>query len=181
MSTILSRRDFVGAALATSVLPVLTAAAATSPNLKRLVAGTRVLEVNGRPAKIFGLTGPDGRSGLSLAPGERFQVELANEAGTSTIVHWHGQLPPWRQDGFPCPDTIHRERRRASLRLCSHSRHVLDAFAPRNAGTKLDDRTADRPRRRFASRGQAGRRSDAARFHLSDTGRGARRTYRRAK
>ncbi len=105
MSTILSRRDFVGAALATSVLPVLTAAAATSPNLKRLVAGTRVLEVNGRPAKVFGLTGPDGRSGLSLAPGERFQVELANEAGTSTIVHWHGQLPPWRQDGFPWPQT----------------------------------------------------------------------------
>jgi FtsP/CotA-like multicopper oxidase with cupredoxin domain len=28
-----------------------------------------------------------------------------NEAGTSTIVHWHGQLPPWKQDGFPWPET----------------------------------------------------------------------------
>jgi FtsP/CotA-like multicopper oxidase with cupredoxin domain len=28
-----------------------------------------------------------------------------NQAGISTIVHWHGQLPPWRQDGFPWPQT----------------------------------------------------------------------------
>ena len=28
-----------------------------------------------------------------------------NQAGTSTIIHWHGQLPPWTQDGFPWPQT----------------------------------------------------------------------------
>jgi FtsP/CotA-like multicopper oxidase with cupredoxin domain len=28
-----------------------------------------------------------------------------NRAGTSTIIHWHGQLPPWQQDGFPWPQT----------------------------------------------------------------------------
>jgi FtsP/CotA-like multicopper oxidase with cupredoxin domain len=28
-----------------------------------------------------------------------------NRSGTSTIVHWHGQLPPWKQDGFPWPQT----------------------------------------------------------------------------
>lgn len=22
-----------------------------------------------------------------------------------TIVHWHGQLPPWTEDGFPWPQT----------------------------------------------------------------------------
>ncbi|MEA2855406.1 MAG: hypothetical protein QOE02_5473, partial [Rhodospirillaceae bacterium] len=32
-------------------------------------------------------------------------VDLVNEAGTPTIVHWHGQLPPWKQDGFPWPQT----------------------------------------------------------------------------
>ncbi|MEI9914668.1 MAG: multicopper oxidase family protein [Methylovirgula sp.] len=105
MSTILSRRDFVGAALATSLLPVLPAAAVTPANSKRLVAGTRVIEVNGRAAKVFGLIGPDGRPGLRLAPDERFQVQLVNEAGAPTIVHWHGQLPPWKQDGFPWPQT----------------------------------------------------------------------------
>ncbi|WP_334386011.1 multicopper oxidase family protein [Bradyrhizobium sp. AZCC 2262] len=64
-----------------------------------------MLEVNGRPAKIFGLTGPDGRPGIHLAAGERFRVDLANESGARTLVHWHGQLPPWTQDGFPWPQT----------------------------------------------------------------------------
>ena len=25
--------------------------------------------------------------------------------GARTLVHWHGQLPPWTQDGFPWPQT----------------------------------------------------------------------------
>jgi FtsP/CotA-like multicopper oxidase with cupredoxin domain len=28
-----------------------------------------------------------------------------NRTGTSTIIHWHGQLPPWTQDGFPWAQT----------------------------------------------------------------------------
>jgi FtsP/CotA-like multicopper oxidase with cupredoxin domain len=32
-------------------------------------------------------------------------VDLANESGARTLVHWHGQLPPWTQDGFPWPQT----------------------------------------------------------------------------
>jgi FtsP/CotA-like multicopper oxidase with cupredoxin domain len=32
-------------------------------------------------------------------------VELANEAGGPAIVHWHGQLPPWTEDGFPWRQT----------------------------------------------------------------------------
>src|SRR6201987_5614147 len=101
-----SRRRFLKVALAAAALPILPGAgrAAVSPG-KRLVAGTRIIEVNGRPAKVFGLSGPDGRPGLRLDPGERFRVDLANEAGTRTIVHWHGQLPPWTQDGFPWPRT----------------------------------------------------------------------------
>ncbi|MHB8885093.1 MAG: multicopper oxidase family protein [Methylovirgula sp.] len=106
MSKIHSRRDFLGATLAAGVLPILPGVTrAASPAGKRLIAGTRVLEVNGRPAKVFGLTGPDGRSGIRLAAGERFRVDLANETGTRTIIHWHGQLPPWTQDGFPWPET----------------------------------------------------------------------------
>jgi FtsP/CotA-like multicopper oxidase with cupredoxin domain len=101
-----SRRRFLHTALAASVVPILPdAARGTAPAPKRLVAGTRVLEVNGRPAKVFGLTGPDGRPGIRLAAGERFRVDLANESGARTLVHWHGQLPPWTQDGFPWPQT----------------------------------------------------------------------------
>src|SRR5882757_1899715 len=106
MSKSFSRRRFLRTALAASVLPILPDAAHGAPPApKRLVAGTRMLEVNGRPAKVFGLTGPDGRPGIRLAAGERFRVELANETGTRTLVHWHGQLPPWTQDGFPWPQT----------------------------------------------------------------------------
>ena len=106
MSKSFSRRRFLRTALAAGVLPILPDAARGAPPApKRLVAGTRMLEVNGRPAKVFGLTGPDGRSGIRLAPGERFRVELANETGTRTLVHWHGQVPPWTQDGFPWPQT----------------------------------------------------------------------------
>jgi FtsP/CotA-like multicopper oxidase with cupredoxin domain len=106
MRNAFSRRDFLSATLAASALPLFPAALrAQSSEPKRLVAGTRMLEVNGRAAKVFGLTGPDGRPGLRLAPGERFRVDLVNDAGVPTIVHWHGQLPPWTQDGFPWPDS----------------------------------------------------------------------------
>jgi FtsP/CotA-like multicopper oxidase with cupredoxin domain len=102
----ISRRNLlggVGGLLATAMLSAKARAAA--PAVKRLTAGTRVLEVNGRAARVFGLNGPDGRPGLRLSPGERFRVDLANETGTRTLVHWHGQLPPWKQDGFPWPQT----------------------------------------------------------------------------
>jgi FtsP/CotA-like multicopper oxidase with cupredoxin domain len=106
MSKSLSRRDFLGAGLAAGILPILSGAVRAMPPVpKRLVAVTRMLEVNGRPAKVFGLVGPDGRPGIRLTPGERFRVDLANHAGTRTIIHWHGQLPPWTQDGFPWPQT----------------------------------------------------------------------------
>jgi FtsP/CotA-like multicopper oxidase with cupredoxin domain len=71
----------------------------------RLTAGTRTLDVNGKPARVFGLIGPNGKPGITLSPGERFHVDLVNQVDTSTIIHWHGQLPPWKQDGFPWPQT----------------------------------------------------------------------------
>lgn len=103
---VISRRDLlsgIGGTLATAMLS--TKARAADSAAKRLTAGTRVLEVNGRPARVFGLTGPDGRPGLRLAAGERFRVDLVNNTGVRTLVHWHGQLPPWMQDGFPWPQT----------------------------------------------------------------------------
>jgi FtsP/CotA-like multicopper oxidase with cupredoxin domain len=103
---VVSRRDLLGGMgglLAAAMLSTKVRAAGSPA--KRLTAGTRVLEVNGRPAQVFSLTGPDGQPGLRLAAGERFRVDLANETGGRTLVHWHGQLPPWKQDGFPWPQT----------------------------------------------------------------------------
>jgi FtsP/CotA-like multicopper oxidase with cupredoxin domain len=108
MSIRFSRRDIlaVGIGIAGSAAAgglIRPAAAAASP--LRLTAGTRTLDVNGQAASVFSLTGPDGKPSLTLAPGERFAVSLANETKGPTIIHWHGQLPPWRQDGFPWPQT----------------------------------------------------------------------------
>lgn len=106
MTDPISRRTFIGGALSAGALSVMPAVgrAASTPT-RRLVAGTRVLEVNGRAARVFRLTGSDGRPGIRLAPSERFRVDLVNASGRDTIVHWHGQLPPWKQDGFPWPQT----------------------------------------------------------------------------
>jgi FtsP/CotA-like multicopper oxidase with cupredoxin domain len=111
MPTLLTRRRILasGVALAGTIplLPIARAAAAPEPSTAKLqlTAGTRTLAVNGKPARVFGLIGPNGKPGITLSPGERFHVDLVNQAGTSTIVHWHGQLPPWKQDGFPWPQT----------------------------------------------------------------------------
>jgi FtsP/CotA-like multicopper oxidase with cupredoxin domain len=102
----LSRRTFLAGALATGILATLPASkSVASEAVKRLVAGTRTLEVNGRAARVYSLIGPDGRPGIRLRAGERFRVDLANRSGKQTLVHWHGQLPPWTQDGFPWPET----------------------------------------------------------------------------
>jgi FtsP/CotA-like multicopper oxidase with cupredoxin domain len=99
--TITRREWLIGSAA--GLLASATWAHAQPP--KRLSATSRVLDVKGKPAKVFGLLGPDGQPGLTLAPGERFAVTLDNQSGTDTIVHWHGQLPDWKQDGFPWPQT----------------------------------------------------------------------------
>jgi FtsP/CotA-like multicopper oxidase with cupredoxin domain len=102
----LSRRQFIGAAVAAGTSPALSrAASAAVPPFNHLVADTSILDVNGKAAKVFRLSGPNGKPGLSLAPNEAFRVELVNRLNTSTIIHWHGQLPPWMQDGFPWPQT----------------------------------------------------------------------------
>ena len=109
--TLLTRRQILasGIAMAGTIpfLPIARAAAAPEPGTTklRLIAGSRTLAVNGKPARVFSLIGPNGKPGITLSPGERFRVDLVNETSTSTIIHWHGQLPPWMQDGFPWPQT----------------------------------------------------------------------------
>ena len=88
---------------AAGMAPFRPANAATAA--QRLTATTRSLDINGKPARVFGLIGPGGKPGLTLAPGERFRVDLVNATDVPTIIHWHGQTPPWKEDGFPWPQT----------------------------------------------------------------------------
>ena len=109
--TLLTRRQILatGVAMAGTIpfLPITRATAAPESRTAklRLTAGTRTLDVNGKSARVFGLIGPNEKPGIMLSPGERFHVDLVNQAATSSIIHWHGQLPPWTQDGFPWPQT----------------------------------------------------------------------------
>ncbi|AVF04309.1 MULTISPECIES: multicopper oxidase family protein [Devosia] len=100
MSTLLSRRTFVGASLALAgsvALPRFALAQQSTP--RTLVAERRVIDVLGKPANVFGIRDQDGRQGLFLPAGERFLVDLENQIGTETIIHWHGQVPDPAQDG----------------------------------------------------------------------------------
>src|SRR6267142_6338852 len=111
MATFLTRRQVLASGIVMAgTIPLLpTAQSAAVPESSaaklRLTADTRTLDVNGKPARVFGLIGPNRKPGITLSPGERFHVDLVNRASTSTIIHWHGQLPPWTQDGFPWTQT----------------------------------------------------------------------------
>jgi FtsP/CotA-like multicopper oxidase with cupredoxin domain len=87
-----------GAACLTSALPWASRATATAAPT-HLTIERRILEVKGRAASAFGIHQPDGSSGLILDYGQPFHINLVNRIGEDTIVHWHGQKPPYRQDG----------------------------------------------------------------------------------
>lgn len=98
---LLTASALVGSAALLPALPrcALAASAIESQTPVRLTVERRVLEVKGRAATMFGIRQPNGTAGLVLDPGQRFRVDLANRAGEDTIIHWHGQTPPYVQDG----------------------------------------------------------------------------------
>ncbi len=101
----LSRRHILGMVSASAAagalgLPNGYGAAGAAP-AKALAVSSRVLEVNGKAARVYGLTRADGVWGLYEELGARFQVSLTNELDTETLIHWHGLTPPSEQDGVP--------------------------------------------------------------------------------
>ena len=94
----LSRRHLLATASSLAGCSLLPRAGlAASP--RNLAITRRSLEVNGRAATMFGIQQPDGTHGLVLDPDEAFRVDLVNRCGEAAIVHWHGQTPPFLQDG----------------------------------------------------------------------------------
>lgn len=84
-----------GAALARPSLGALPSPAVA------LGVDSRILEVHGRAARVFGIVRPDGTPGLVAEAGGAFRVDLTNRLGEPTLVHWHGLTPPDGQDGVP--------------------------------------------------------------------------------
>ncbi|MBL8586950.1 MAG: multicopper oxidase domain-containing protein [Methylobacteriaceae bacterium] len=86
-------------------LLVGAAAAAIAPRAGQaqpaplLTVGTRVLDVKGRAATVFGVAGRGGRPGVYAAEGERFDGLVTNGTPDPLIMHWHGQtMAPAEQD-----------------------------------------------------------------------------------
>lgn len=102
----LSRRQFLASTAAAGVIgatpsvliPINTVQANQATTIR---VDTRVIEVNGRPATVFGLRQPDGTHGFITRAGEQFRVKLENRLNEETLIHWHGLTPPWQQDGVP--------------------------------------------------------------------------------
>lgn len=101
MTDIFTRRGFIAASAALTASTALPRVALGQSAPLTLAATTRVIDIGGRAATVYGLVNGDGMQGLILDPGQRFRVDLTNDLDVETIIHWHGQIPPNEQDGVP--------------------------------------------------------------------------------
>ena len=127
----MNRRDFSKTLLMGGSGLLLTGrAVSAAPQPLKLVVVSRTIEVNGRAATVFGITGPDDRPGLNLVAGETVEVDLENALSEETMIHWHGLLPPWDQDGvpdMPMPLLKVGEQRRYTLPAGNPGTHWMHA------------------------------------------------------
>jgi FtsP/CotA-like multicopper oxidase with cupredoxin domain len=99
-----NRRQFflsTASAVALGAMPWRRVARAVGSAPTILHVEKRTIEVIGKPATVFGIRQADGTSGLIAAVGSRFRVQLINQSGEPTLIHWHGLKPPYQQDGVP--------------------------------------------------------------------------------
>jgi FtsP/CotA-like multicopper oxidase with cupredoxin domain len=105
----LSRRAFLLSAAVSTALPALARGEGApqpsaqpdggAPTVLRLER--RGIEVNGKPASVYGIRQGDGTFGIRTDVGKRFRVRLENRIAEPSLIHWHGLTPPWQQDGVP--------------------------------------------------------------------------------
>src|SRR5437899_8799949 len=95
-----------------AVLITTLAAAMARPAVARAQSGgiapvtilqlqRRSIEVDGKPASVYGIRQPDGTYGITTEVGRPFRVRVENKIDQPSLIHWHGLTPPWRQDGVP--------------------------------------------------------------------------------
>jgi FtsP/CotA-like multicopper oxidase with cupredoxin domain len=103
-----SRRAAVlGALAATALLPKAPwaeePATSTGDSTNRTVLRLerRTIDVNGKPASVFGIRQTNGLYGIRSEKGRAFRVRLENRINEPSLIHWHGLTPPWQQDGVP--------------------------------------------------------------------------------
>ena len=95
-----SRRRFLQSAAVTASSLIVPRALAQAAGHQISVV-SRVLEVKGRAAKVFGLEVAGSTQGLSMDYGGVFRATVHNKLSEATLVHWHGLTPPPVMDGVP--------------------------------------------------------------------------------
>jgi FtsP/CotA-like multicopper oxidase with cupredoxin domain len=94
----LSRRSLLAGSALVACVPRLVRAA---DGQKVLRLQTRQIEVGGKAATRYGVVQASGAFGLTLNEGDDLDVRLENTLTQPSGLHWHGLIPPWRQDGVP--------------------------------------------------------------------------------
>ncbi len=95
---LLNRRKVLALA-GTGLFPTFARAAINAPH--DIMATTRILDVNGKAATVFGLTVNGQLGGLTTRYGQDFSARVTNQLEQATLIHWHGLTPPLAQDGVP--------------------------------------------------------------------------------
>lgn len=93
----MNRRHFLAQLAACVAAPVTYASQA----LPEIAINSRMLDVNGKAAKVFGLTVDGKQGGLFTRFGGDFTARVTNQITEPTLLHWHGLTPPLAQDGVP--------------------------------------------------------------------------------
>jgi len=94
----LSRRSMIISAAIAASAPHLARAAGAQQVLR---LQTRQIDVGGKAATRYGVVQASGAFGLTLNEGDDLDVRLENALTEPSGLHWHGLIPPWRQDGVP--------------------------------------------------------------------------------
>jgi FtsP/CotA-like multicopper oxidase with cupredoxin domain len=84
-----------------ALLAANSPARAASPTPFQIDVTSRVLDVNGKAAKVFGMTVNGKPGGLFTRFGPDFSARVSNQLSEDTLIHWHGLVPPIALDGVP--------------------------------------------------------------------------------
>jgi FtsP/CotA-like multicopper oxidase with cupredoxin domain len=82
------------------ILLLLSAYAQAAPKTTLLVQQV-VIDVNGKPGKVYQVIQPDGTWGYVGTEGEEFDARVINQTDKPMSMHWHGVVLPNDQDGVP--------------------------------------------------------------------------------
>jgi FtsP/CotA-like multicopper oxidase with cupredoxin domain len=97
----ISRRKLLAGTGMAFLAPVLGSRLSLAADVPTITATSRVLEVKGKAAKVYGLTVNGSSSGLYTRFGKDFAANVVNQIDADTLIHWHGLTPPSGQDGVP--------------------------------------------------------------------------------